>query len=284
MNLSYKYRGFTMIEVIVSILILGIVSSLVVSVVNRTVLNYHNLSQRDKLSGSARIAIERIVREVRLALPNSLCTYNGVNCSSSSNKIYFLKTVDAGQYQYQTGTYTDPTKLKAPLPISPNSADHFDIISNGTTNVSPGDWVVVYNLNNTNIYNTASNRKKITSITTKDPDPATPNDDITVLNFNPAFSFQPNVLNINHRFQIVEDKVILFYLQNSNLYLGTTTDFSNPSMPTSSYLLLENVSAVNFSYSPGSQHRSGLLTIDLKVTIDNESVQLIHEAHVANVP
>ena len=282
MHYAFKQRGLTMIEIIVSIIILGIVSSLVVSVMNRTVLNYHNLSQRDKLSTSARIAIERIIREVRLALPNSLCTYDGADCLSSSNKIYFLKIVDAGQYQDQTGTYTDPTVIKAPLPVPPNSATEFDIISNGTSNVAVGQWATVYNINNTNIYNSKNKRKKITGITFKDPDPATPNDDITVLHFSPAVSFQTH--SPNRRFQIIEDKVTLFYLQTGKLYLGHTTDFSIPATPQNSFLLLENVTALNFSYVAGSQHRSGLLRIDLTITIDGESIQLVHEAHVANVP
>lgn len=282
MNRINRQCGFTIIEVIVSIIILGIVSSLVVSVINRTVLNYHNLSQRDKLSTSARIAIERIAREVRLALPNSVCTYDGSNCQSSSNKIYFIKTVDAGQYQDQSGTYTDPTVLKSPLPITPNSASEFDIISNGSSNVSANQWVMVYNINNTNIYNPGTHRQQISSVSYKDPDPATPNDDITVLHFSAPVSFPLN--SPNRRFQITENYVSLFYLQGTNLYLGQTANFLIPETPTNSFLLLENVSNLSFSYSAGSQHRSGLLNIDMTVTIDNESIHLIHEVHVANVP
>ena len=279
---SKKQTGFTIIEIIVSIIILGIVSSLVVSIINRTVLNYHNLSQRDKLSSSARIAIERITREIRLALPNSVCTYDTVNCLSSSDKVYFIKTIDAGMYQDQSGTYTDPSILKSPLPIPPNTASEFDIISNGSSNVSVGDWVMVYNINNTNIYTPGTNRKQITSITYKDPDPATPNDDITVLHFGTPVSFPLN--SPNRRFQVTENYVTIFYKQNSNLYLGKTTDFLVPQTPQNSYLLLENVSALSFSFTPGSQHRSGLLRIEMTVTIDNESIQFVHEVHVANVP
>lgn len=281
--------GFTIIEVIVSIIILGIVSSLVVSVINRTVLNYHNLSERDKLSTAARIAIERIAREVRLALPNSVCTYNGANCQSDTNKVYFIKTVDAGQYQDQTGTYTDPTVLKSPLPITPNSASEFDIISNGSSSVTAGQWVTVYNINNTNIYTPGTHRKQISSVSSKDPDPATPNDDITVLHFGTPVSFPLN--SPNRRFQITENKVTIFYLNttDSNLYLATTENLLAPDDNTdptyNSFLLLENVTNLTFSYQAGSQHRSGLLRIDMTVeSADHESIQLIHEVHVANVP
>ena len=79
MRILKKNKGFTIIEIVVVIVISGIIGGLVVSVIGRTTSSYHALDRRDKLTTSARIAIERISREVLLALPNSICVHSEVS-------------------------------------------------------------------------------------------------------------------------------------------------------------------------------------------------------------
>lgn len=273
-------KGFTLIEIIVVIVISGIISGLVVTVIGRTTSSYHALDRRDKLQSSARYAVERISREIRHALPNSLCTFDGTNCNSNSNRLYFIKAYDAGRYQDQTGFY--PSGIaRQPLAILPNTTSQFDAPSGIGLNLPANNpAVVVYNINNNAIYNLAANH--IYPITSIDETVDTGGGNlISVLQFTNPIGFPTH--SPNRRFIIIEDRGTLFYLQGTDLF-RSTTNRTTPNVPITPRLLLENVQALTFSYNPGQHHRAGLLQIDLTVAKDGESVHIVHEAHVYNVP
>jgi hypothetical protein len=64
-----------------------------------------------------------------------------------------------------------------------------------------------------------------------------------------------------------------------------TTTFAAPNIPTgNTRLLMENVQAATFTYTPGSLSRAGLLNIDITVALRGEQIQVIHSAHVYNTP
>jgi MSHA biogenesis protein MshO len=244
--------------------------------------SYAGLTRRDTLQATARLAIERISRELRMALPNSVCTHNGVACDNSGSTLYLLRTKDAGEYQDRGGQYY-PGQSRNRLPIAGNTANTFDVISSNTLNAAANDWVVVYNTDNADIYSTTDRRKQISSVGTKDVDAVAPNDDIAVINLTSTTSF-PNH-SPGRRFQIIENNATLFYLSGTDLFRARSS-FASPTTPTagSEHLLLENVTACSFTYLPGSLHRSGLLRIALTVTASGESINLTHEAQVYNAP
>ncbi len=273
-----KQPGFTLIEMVIAITILGIVGGLSALIIDRTVDGYDATARRAKLHSSARLAIDRIAREIRHALPNSICTFDGSNCSSSANRVYFLKSTDGGEYQTLSGTYASGA-IRAPLPVSPMAASLLDVLSTNNLNASANDWVVVYNTNNTDIYSSTTRRQQISSISTKDVDGSAPNDDIAVINFSSAVSFATQ--SPSRRFQIIQNNATLFYLSGTDLFRATST-FTAPNTPLNPQLLLENVSALTFSYVPGTQQRASVLTIDLTLTVKGEIVHMIHEAHVQN--
>ncbi len=271
-------KGFTLIEMVIAITILGIVGGLSALIINRTVDGYDATARRAKIHSGVRLAVDRIAREVRHALPNSICTYNGSNCSNSANRVYFLKSTDGGEYQVNSGNYAGGS-ARAPLPVTPATATSFDVLSTNSLNANANDWVVVYNTNNSAIYSSSSKRKKISSITTKDIDGSAPANDIAVINFASAVSFPGH--SPSRRFQIVQNNVTLFYLDGTDL-MRATSDFSTPDTPIAPQLLLENVSALSFSYIAGTQQRASVLRIDITVTVNNETVHLVHEAHIQN--
>lgn len=275
-----RARGFTLIEVVVVIVLLGIVGSMTASIISSSMEGYNNQVRRDRLQSSARLAIERIQREVRHALPNSICTLNAGSCNNTGATLYFMKVKDAGRYQDQGGTYPSGV-TRAPLPIpSLGAATSFDVASGINLNAAVNDWLVVYNLNNSTIYSTTNRRKQITAIAQKDIDGIAGND-IDVYSFASGTFPQHSP---NRRFHIVEPTATLFYCQGGNLYRGTS-NFATPSTAIEPQppLLLENVTTCSFTYDPGSQHRAGLLRIDLTITDQGEVIRITQEAHVYNV-
>jgi len=67
-----KSSGFTLIEMIVVIIILGVLAGAISTFVSLSTQIYTEATAREQLVSSARFAIERLNREVRNALPNSL--------------------------------------------------------------------------------------------------------------------------------------------------------------------------------------------------------------------
>lgn len=289
MRVIKKQSGFTLVEIIVVISIMGIIGGLSSLIIGRSLDSYAALERRTDLQTSIRLAIERVSREMRHALPHSICVNNGGACTSSGNRFYFIPVTDSGRYQDRPGVYSAPPPIQRErLPISPRTSNLFDVLSTDANNrlvVQNGDWVAVYNSNNTDIYAGTNNiRHQINSVVQKDihNDADATNDiDQIQLTANQAFA--------NHsptrRFHIIADDVVtLFYLDGTDLRRDTTNFASPNSATANTRLLMQNVEACTFTYSAGSPQRAGLLRIDITVTQQGESVQVIHDAHIYNTP
>lgn len=290
-----KQTGFTLVEIIIVIAIMGIIGGLASLIIGRSLDSYAALERRDKLQTSIRLAVERISRELRHALPQSVCVHDGANCvGTAQNRFYFVPVKDSGRYQDRPGIYTAPPPIQRDrIGIAPLARDRFDVLSSNnvlTTNrldAAANDWVAVYNANNTDIYLGINNvRQQISAIVLKDiHNDANPSTDIDQVQF-----LAGNVSFANHspsrRFHIIDDTrhVTLFYLNGTDLMRDTTT-FAAPNTPSGNQrLLMQNVQACTFTYSPGSLSRAGLLRIDITVAQQGEQIQVIHDAHVFNTP
>ena len=232
---------------------------------------------------AAQLAVERISREIRQALPNSICIYNGAACvSTAQNKLYFVAIKDAGYYQDTAGNY--PLLPKKPLAVNPAAANNeFDIVSEtdkANLNAIEGtDWVAIYNINNSNIY-VGNNARKINTLTNILP---TATQQIVRVQLDSPISFP--LQSPTRRFHIIKPHSTLFYLLGSDLMWGkSANDFTNPETANESHILLQNVTSLSFSFQAGALQRAGLLHVDLIVEDEGEQIHIIHEAHVYNVP
>ncbi len=293
--MTKKQSGFTLVEIIIVIAIMGIIGGLASLIIGRSLDSYAALERREQLQTSVRLAVERISRELRHALPQSICVSDGASCvSTSQNRFYFIPVKDSGRYQDRPGAYTAPPPIQRDqLPVTPQSGDRFDVLStdgknagDNRLNASANDWVAVYNINNTDIYLGINNiRQQINTVVQKDID----NDGDVTTDID-QIQFGGNVSFANHsparRFHIIDAsrQVTLFYLNGTNLYRDTT-NFANPDTSgAGSRLLMENVQSCTFTYTPGSQSRAGLLRINITVAKQAEQIQVIHDAHVYNTP
>jgi len=280
-SLATPTRGFTLIELVVAIVLLGIVGGMASVFLGNTLEGYSALNRRDQLQTSLRMAVERISRELRHALPNSVCTDDGSGCNNPGSIVYFIRTVDAGEYQTRSGNYASGL-ARAALPVTPTSASSFDVLSGTGLNAAAGQWIVVYNTDNSDIYSSGSRRRQISAISSKDTNGTAP-DDVDVIQFASSVSFPTH--SPTRRFHVIENNAVIFYLQGTDLFRAQSS-FASPSSATAGTekLLLENVSACTFTYVPGSLLRSGLLRINITVDNGTESLQMIHEAQVYNAP
>jgi len=84
--------GFTLIEMIVVIVLTGIVVGMVAVFLRTPVQAYVDSAARAELSDAADIAVRRIAREVRRALPNSTRVTGG------GTTVEFIPTKSGGRY------------------------------------------------------------------------------------------------------------------------------------------------------------------------------------------
>jgi MSHA biogenesis protein MshO len=87
--------GFTLVELILVIVVLGILATATTSYLGLGARMYAEASDRDQLLSQSRFALERLTRELRNALPNSVRLHNANN---GSQCIEFVPVIVAARY------------------------------------------------------------------------------------------------------------------------------------------------------------------------------------------
>src|SRR5687768_10975121 len=101
-----RHGGFTLVEMIFVVVILGIITSIGSSFVVSAVDSYRTAQVRNQLVQRGRLTLEQMSRELRMAIPNS------VRVSASGLCAEFLPLVTAANYQ---STLPDADNNRAPV-------------------------------------------------------------------------------------------------------------------------------------------------------------------------
>ena len=275
-------NGFTLIEMIMVIVITGILGGIVAMFLKAPIQQYMDVGRRADMTDVANTASRRVVRDVRLALPNSVNVY-GACTGSTSCTLQFIPTSAGGRYRY----YQDPSgPASAVLSISPAITTQFQVLTPVAPAIGAGDQMVIYNQNVTDAYGGVNRTSGTISL------PASSLG--TVIGLSPGMAFP--YASPNARFNIVNMPVSYVCNPNAgNPSLGTLTrvtgnSWTYQSTAGTSNLLAKNVSFCNFTYSPSVvAQRSGLVTLGLGISEADlsgamESVTLYSAAHVSNEP
>lgn len=93
-HLLRNSRGFSLIEIIVVIVILGVLAIGISTFIQFGTQIYTDATDREEVVSSARFAVERLNREIRAAVPNSIrLTSNGLTGNSAKQCIEFTPLV-----------------------------------------------------------------------------------------------------------------------------------------------------------------------------------------------
>ena len=300
-------RGFTLIEAIMVIVITGILAGIVAVFITKPVQGYVDSARRAEMTDAADIALRRLVREVRLAVPNSL----RVDCASAAGWFYleFVPTKDGGRYRNQgDGSTSCGGSCLCTAGNAVNTT--FDVLG-----VAPGsspsavanDFVVVDNdasLNGDSSCSTPSNvycggsRARVRSTT-----PAAVGTAAMITTYTAFANSSLICPYINNRYQIVDQTTKAVTYACPTTAVGTLTRYWNyngssaapdngfnavqPTPPTGGSFtpVVQNATCV-IDYTQNVQQLNGLLYIKLTIadSASGESVVAFRQIHVDNTP
>lgn len=272
MNIN-KQSGFTLIELIITIVLGGIVAAITSSILTQPINAYMDSSRRATLTATADSALQRMQRDIRRALPNSIRT------SADGSTLELLHIIDGGRYRAQLSSDASGDLLD--FSMADTSFDSLGPLQN-FSNISLGsDRVVVYPLStaggnpyagdNTAVISNSSTDNSIAYSAFQFPF-ASPQQRFFIIDTPITYSCNTSAL-------ATKDKVLI-------RYDGYAIQATQPEPPASEKAIQANyISNCTFTYDAGSSTRAGLVTLELVVADETgESVRLLHQIHVDNQP
>ena len=286
MMTSHPHRsaGFTLIEIVMVIVIIGIISGMVAVFVVKPVQGYVDAVRRAELTDSADVALRRLTRDVRLALPNSL----RVMTSGGNHYIEFIMTSNGGRYRDDSdgstaGNFLSWTSANltfdvlGPMPSNPVLAvNDYIVVNNWGTGYIPADAYAAADPC------TNCNRAKVSGISAN----------VVTLATNPFAGQSPPLPSPNSRFQVVpgDTKAVTYVCPTTTA--GNLSRYANygfnaaQAVPSGTPSTLAANVTCTVDYTSIETVRNGLLYIELKLTdsTSGESVTLFQQIHVDNAP
>jgi MSHA biogenesis protein MshO len=292
-----RARGFTLAEAIIVIAIIGVIAAVVATFIRNPIRSYVDSVARAELTDQADLALRRMARDIRLALPNSIHTI------ANETGIEFILTKAGGRYLSVDDAVAGPV-----LDFDNQANKDFTVVGAMRTlsnEIVPGDYVVVNNQgvegpSNAYLYVPGPsycsncNIARVADVT-RDAQ----NEVKTIkLEDNPFGRQSTSMPSPSQHFQLVSGPVTYACAPDANGTLTLTRYWNYPfvpdrnSPPTGQGVKSAPIAsrlatcADLFKYDNGAQ-RIGLVILTLALKARNEaesSLRLVHQVHISNTP
>lgn len=291
--------GFSLVELVVVIALAGIIGAVVAGLITRPIQGYADVSRRAALVDAAESALQRVARDVRRALPNSVrirCDGATPPCGGGET-VWALEMLNAfNGARYREGPGPGAATPQCRLNFNNPGGDSEWAIPGGLTASGTAGAVVIANWTATgpqaNAY-VGDNRTPAGTTVTLASDPG-------VCNGEPRLQ-----LSSPFRFPFRSDRQRLFLVDTPVTYLCDTATAtlrrydgyaiqadqgavdSHPELLAAGAtpaLVADKVAGCRITYQPGTSQRAGLVTMELRISDGSEQVRLLHQVHVENVP
>jgi len=273
-----RHRGFTLLEMVVVMVLIAALASLSAVLLVQPFRASEAADRRAALVDAAALALDRIVREARNALPNSVRLH-------SASHVELIRTRSGGRYRRlppQGGG-------GGPIFVPARASGAFEVLgglleAGAVQTRSPGTGCADGGGDCVSVFNTgqpgfdAYARENIAAITGVAADRI----DYDTGGSGPGFRTH----SPNQRFYVVDDVVSyrctdgqLLRFADYGLVSGT------PSLaPADGQLVADGVVGCEFRFEAGTSTRRGLLTVRLDLEREGEGVFLLDQAQVTNAP
>ncbi|MFZ2540646.1 MAG: prepilin-type N-terminal cleavage/methylation domain-containing protein [Gallionella sp.] len=283
-----RSSGFTLVEMIMVIVITGIIGGMVAVFLKAPVQQYMDVARRADITDIADTALRRVTRDLRLALPNSVRRTGACSGGATICLIEFLPTgspscaantvcMGGGRYRAGAGGTNDELRFD----IADNSFEVLGLMPTMVAGATP-DQIVVYNLGiaGADAY-AGSNRAAVAAV----PAGAIANIAATQFPFDSP----------DHRFHVISTPISYACDGTGTLwrYWGYAIQAGQPASIAAlnglagvqTARLANNITDCRFTYEANVvAQRTGLVTLRLAITRDNETVTLYSATHVSNQP
>jgi len=308
-SIARRRSGFTLLELIVTIVITGIVASMLAIFIVKPIQGYTDLGRRAALVDAAESALRRMARDLRLALPNSVRVSN----TAGGFALELLPIIDGAKYSSK-----GPSRLR----FGGQGAQSFGILG-CFHKIVPGTYsdyrIVINNLGTNAGTQSGSGNDAYIGLA-----PGIENT-ITPLGFTIVVSYVPNLklpgpyacpttgnhhidlyfppgTPTPHKFTDSSPQNRLFVVSTPITYLcdkagGTLTLYKNypiqATQPTTaaalnalpgvtSSLVADLISDCSVSTTTQDIRNRGLVTLNLSLSQANETIRLLHQVQLDN--
>ncbi|MBB2496793.1 prepilin-type N-terminal cleavage/methylation domain-containing protein [Aquipseudomonas ullengensis] len=268
-----RQAGFTLVELVMVIALAGLVAVMVSAVMSNPLQSFVDQSRRAELVDKASVALNRMARDVHLAVPNSLTV--------GSSQIQMLSIAAAGRYRANqpdgVGPRLDPPQCTQS--VGDCSIEILSPITPASSNTA--HWLIIYNTDISELNAAAA------------PSVISPKVFTWAAGSLSASlqGFRFKYASPQHRFYLASD-VVGYRCAGAGmdaegngtgkLWRGISANLDGSS-PVES-LVVDSVSGCTFTYAPGTNTRSGLVTLRLTLSQNDEPITLLQQVHVDNAP
>ncbi len=264
-----KVAGFTLMELIIVIIILGVMSVGITGFIKLSTQAYLNVTERDELLSNARFSVERLNREVRNAVPNSMRETR----SATTHCLEFVPII-------ASTIYND-------IPVAPEAAiKNLKVIPFQLPN-STNPVVIVYPLNSTEVYQDHNLSSGKAFLINKYPE-STTTDGIDIMELVNSVQFsQDSPTNRVYVFNTpvsycISGETITRYVDYDFEEVQPLPPFSQGS--NSLMAINVNFSDSSFTVINASLQRNAVVQIKLNFSRDGEDVLFDNAIHINNIP
>lgn len=263
-------QGFTLIELITVITILGVVGIGITSYIKFGVQIYSDAVGRERQLSDSRFIIERLTRELREALPNSVRVAK--NGSSTVQCIEFLPI-------HGSSSYVD-------IPLIATSKE----ITLVKPHISGGDKIAIYPLEPAEVYvDPGQSFGKIFYLTAQpeaNPTAVAPYTDTVTIKDDKSVRFSG--YSPTSRYFLVGNAVSYcadgLTIKRYDDYWPGAAPQAVPPAVTGVLMAQQQINNTPFKVEDATLLRNAIVQLDFDFQYTDENLQLFHEVHIANVP